>query len=168
MCSLQGASDQDAFHQGCMGLNPTNLNDCLSALGRQVKHMKHDPNEEGRFSDHGRGLGTVTPSVVYQRAREIAVINGRGKHQILDSDIAEARRELLGEERLTPTPTAAESLPESKRWDPVGGSVGRKAPTVRAADEQTFAETLLEEGLADAEQDQALEGVRESRRRDSL
>jgi hypothetical protein len=37
---------------------------------------------------------------------------------------------------------------------------------MQAADEQTFAEKLVEEGVADAEQNQALEGAQESRRRD--
>jgi len=107
-----------------MGLNPTGLTIASSGPEEKVNRMKQDPTEKGRISDHGKGLGTVTPSLVYKRAREIAVINGREENQILDSDIAQARRELRGEEGLNPVPSVAESLPESKRWDPVAGSPG--------------------------------------------
>src|SRR6184192_2528949 len=116
--------------------------------------MKKNQIEEGRFTEHGRGLGTVTEEMVRQRARELAVINGRSQDNLLDSDFQQARRELTGEEGLTPTPTKAEELPEEERWDPVPGSPGQAAPKVPTRDEQTFAEKLVEEGVADAEQDQ--------------
>jgi hypothetical protein len=122
--------------------------------------MKQRQLEEGRFSDHGGGLGTVDRSMIRHRAREIAVINGRGPNQILDSDVEQARRELEGRERLNPLATAAENLPESKRWDPVPGTAGHKAPTLDAPDEQTFAERLVEEGMADAEHDQQVKAAR--------
>jgi len=128
--------------------------------------MKKDQIEEGRFSDHGHGLGTVTWKMIRERARDVAVTNGRDEHHVLDSDFEQARRELQGEERLNPLPTSAERLTESARWDPVPGSLGRKANTLSAPDEQTFAEKLVEEGLADAEQDQQIAAARESLRRD--
>jgi hypothetical protein len=127
--------------------------------------MKTNQTEsEGRFSDHGEGLGTVTEEMIRHRAAVIAVINGRDENKVLDVDMEQARRELLGEERLNTVPTAGENLPESKRWDPVPGTPGRKAPTVPVPDEQTFAEALVEEGVADAELDQQVEAVREGRR----
>src|ERR1700743_2103726 len=55
---------------------------------------------EGRLSDHGKGLGTVTREMVMVRAREIAVLNGRSEKNVLDSDFSEARRELLGEDEI--------------------------------------------------------------------
>jgi hypothetical protein len=129
--------------------------------------MKNNVNEaEGRISDHGEGLGTVTEKMIRRRAGEIAVINGRGNNHILDTDLEQARRELQGEERLNTIPTSAENLPESKRWDPVPGSPGHKAPTMAAPDEQTFAEKLVEEGVADAEHDQQVQATRESLRRE--
>src|ERR1044072_5066992 len=108
--------------------------------------MKQNRIEEGRLSDHGKGLGTVTKDMVMNRAREIAVINGRSQNNVIDSDVDEAQRELAGEDEMKPNPTAAENLPEDERWDPIGGSKGRKAPTVPAADEQTDAEKLYDEG----------------------
>ena len=129
--------------------------------------MKQNQIEEGRLSYRGKGLGTVTKDMVMKRAREIAVINGRSPKNILDSDVDEAQRELLGEDEMKPSPTAEENLPEDKRWDPIGASEGRKAPTVPAQDEQTDAEKIYDEGVADAEHDQEIEATRESARRDN-
>src|SRR5262245_47989727 len=124
--------------------------------------MKENPVERGRFSVGGKGLGTVTEAMVRQRARELAIINGRSGNNILPADLDEARRELTGRERLVPSPKPEEKLDESQRWDPVGGSNGTSAPTVPPPDEQTFAEKLVEEGVEDAEQDQMVEGAREN------
>jgi hypothetical protein len=128
--------------------------------------MKQNRIEEGRFSAHGRGLGTVTEQMIRQRASEIAEINGRSKHNILSSDLDQARRELQGEERLNPEATAAERIPEDERWESNTGSTGTQAETLPAADEQTFAEKLVEEGVADAEHDQEVEATREGLRRE--
>jgi hypothetical protein len=128
--------------------------------------MKQNQIEEGRLSDRGEGLGTVTKKMVMKRAREIAVINGRSAKNVLDSDVDEARRELQGEDEMHPQPTATENLPEDKRWDPVPASEGRQAPTVPAPDEQTFAEKLYDEGVADAEHDQEIQATRDELKKD--
>jgi hypothetical protein len=126
--------------------------------------MKQNPIEEGRFTEQGHGLGTVTKEMVRKRARELALISGR--EQVLDSDFAQAKRELTKEEHLTPEPNAAENLPEDKRWEPVAESAGKEAQKIPAPDEQTFAEKLVEEGVEDAEHDQMTRAARESLRRD--
>jgi len=128
--------------------------------------MKRRHIEQGRLSDRGEGLGTVTRKMVMKRAREIAVINGRTEKNVLDSDIDQATRELQGEDEVNPPRTAAEKLPEDKRWDPVPGSEGRKAPTVPAPDEQTAAEKIYDEGVGDAEHDQEIQATRDQSRRD--
>ena len=127
--------------------------------------MKENQIEEGRFTERARGLGTVTEAMVRQRAGELAIINGRSAKQVLDSDLEQARRELTGAERLNPPPTPAEELPEENRWEAVPESVGQKAPTVPAPDEQTFAEKLVEEGVEDAEQDQMVKATKASLKR---
>ena len=129
--------------------------------------MKENPIDRGRFSLRGQGLGTVTEAMVRRRAAELAIIKGRSKDNILQSDLEEARRELTGQERLVPNPEPEEELDESQRWDPVGGSSGSSAPIVPPSDEQVFPEKLVEEGVEDAEQDQMLEGTRESIERDT-
>ncbi len=126
--------------------------------------MKEKRIEEGRFTAHGHGLGTVTEEMVRQRARELALVAGRPEGQVLDSDLKEARRELTGQEGLNPPPTAGESIPEEDRWEPVAESPGHQAPVVPAPDEQTFAEKLVEEGVEDAEHDQMIEAEKKERR----
>ena len=102
-----------------------------------------------------RTVWALSPKkMVQERAREIAKINGRRDHQVLDSDLEEARRELTGEEILEATPTAAENLTEDERWEEVAESKMKRAETVPAPDEQTFAEKLVEEGVGEAEHDQ--------------
>ena len=104
--------------------------------------------------------------MVRERAAELALANGRPPGQVLDADLDEARRELTGAETLVPDPSPAEKLSEDERWEVVPESKGKKAPTKQATDEHTFAEKLVEEGLEDAEQDQAVKGTRESQKRD--
>ncbi len=129
--------------------------------------MKQNRLEEGRFTDRARGLGTVTEEMVLKRARELAVINGRAPDQVLSGDLEEARRELTTDEQISPPPTAAELVPEDERWEgAVAGSEGAQAETVPAADEQTFAEKLVNEGVQEAEHDQMLRATRDSLRRD--
>jgi hypothetical protein len=128
--------------------------------------MNKDRLEEGRINEHSRPLGTVTREMVLERAREIAIINGRSPHEVLDSDFDQARRELLGEEELPPKERALESVPESERWDPVPGSSGGKVPPYPDPDEKTDNERLVQEGLEEAEHDLMVEGAREAFRRD--
>ena len=122
---------------------------------------------EGRVSEQGEGLGTVTKEMVMKRAREIAVINGRSQNNVLDSDLDQAQRELEGEDEINPPTPVDERVPEDKRWDPVPGSEGRQAPTVPAPDEQTDAEKIYDEGVADAEHDQEIQATRDQARRDN-
>jgi hypothetical protein len=130
--------------------------------------MNKDPSEEGRISEDSRGLGTVTPEMVLERARELAVINGRPPDQILDSDLEQALRELTGEQEESPDQATLESLPESERWDPIPGSAGQQAPTVPAPDAQAELVKIVREGVDDAEHDQMLKGSREAARRDQI
>jgi hypothetical protein len=123
--------------------------------------------EQGRFSRKGHGLGTVTEEMVRQRASELAVINGRSANNLLDSDLDEARLELTGGERLVPPATPAEELTEDQRWDPIPESQGEQAPPLPEADEQTFAEKLVEEGVEDAEQDQMVRATKQALKRDT-
>jgi hypothetical protein len=128
--------------------------------------MKNDRIEEGRIAEHSRPLGTVTREMVLARARELAIINGRSPHEVLDSDFDQARRELLGEEDISPKEQALESVPESERWDPVPGSSGDRVPPYPEPDEQTDNERLVQEGMEEAEHDRMVEGAREGFRRD--
>jgi hypothetical protein len=128
--------------------------------------MKRDPIDEGRINEHSHGLGTVTLVMVRARAHELAIINGRPRGAVLDSDFDEALRELTGEPEISPKEAILEAAPESERWDPVPGSFGHRAPVVPTPDEQLENEKLVDEGVDEAEHDQMLLGSWESARRD--
>src|SRR4051812_19462785 len=127
--------------------------------------MKKNPADQGRFTEQGHGLGTVTEEMVRKRAEELALIAGRPKGVVLDMDYQEARRELTGKQGLTSS-TREERLPEDARWEEVPVSEGHRAPEIPASDEQTFAEELVEEGVEDAEQDLMDQATRERARKD--
>jgi hypothetical protein len=127
--------------------------------------MKRDRTNEGRIITHGRGLGTATPQMVEARAREIALINGRSREHVTDSDREEAWRELTGAEAADPG-AEPETRAEVAQWEDAAGSAGEQTPTVPVHDEQTDAERLVKEGVAEAEHDQMLEGTKESMKRE--
>ena len=127
--------------------------------------MKRDAIDEGRISEESRPLGTVTRDMVTARAREIAVINGRAPHEVIEADWEQAFRDLTGSDAPL-RDQMIENLPESERWDPVAGSPGHRAPTVPVQDEQTENERLVQEGMDEAEHDQMLQGSREIARQD--
>src|SRR5436190_7106895 len=58
--------------------------------------MKATETIKGRISGRFNGLGTVTPEMVEQRAREIALINGRVAEEFNEADLEEAHAELTG------------------------------------------------------------------------
>jgi hypothetical protein len=128
--------------------------------------MKRDEIEEGRLTEHSRGMGTVTRGMVLKRAREIAEINGRSGRQVLPSDFQQAKRELTGRGENVTDPEAPRQRPHSELRETVRGTRGRMAEKVPAHDEQTDTEKLIEEGVMDAEHDQMVEGTRESLRRE--
>ncbi len=107
---------------------------------------------------------------VRRRARELAIIDGRAPHDLLESDYEQARRELAGEPVGDEKESLLESLPESARWDPVPGSTGHRAPESSAEDDEdedghNESARLVEGGMIDAEDDQATEAEKASGRR---
>jgi hypothetical protein len=127
--------------------------------------MKRNPLDQGRFTEHGHGLGTVTEEMVRERAEELALIAGRPEGVILDLDYKEALRELTGRQGLVSTPRE-ERLTEDQRWEEVPVSKGHKAEQVPPQDEQRFAEELVLEGVDDAEQELMNEATRARARKD--
>jgi hypothetical protein len=126
--------------------------------------MNANPLKEGALTENSVGIGTVTRSMVRERAVELAVINGRSAQEVSKSDWEQAKRELTGEPDTDLKEAALESTPESERWDPVPGSEGRKVPTAPSADEdeegRSDNERLIEEGIAGAEHDQLRQASR--------
>ena len=128
--------------------------------------MKKNMTEKGRISNRFGPVGTVTWEMVRDRAREIAVINGREETDVLDSDFDQARRELTTLESEGPKQEMLESVPESERWDPVPGSPGKQIRRQPLEDEEPENVRMVQEGVEDAEHDQMVQGTKEQARRD--
>lgn len=123
--------------------------------------MKTARGRSGRISDHFSGLGTVTREMVEQRAKELAIINGREARHFTEDDWIQAKHELMGnqdnEENDEEEPVAALT-----RWDEEPGTSGHHVENTPAADEQTVAEHLVQEGVEEANHEQMLRGSREN------
>ena len=127
--------------------------------------MNTNPLKQGALTENSQGIGTVTRKMVRERAVELAVINGRPSQDVSKSDWEQAKLELTGEPGMDAKETALEAAPESERWDPVPGSSGHKVPVAPSADEdeegRSDNERLVDEGIAEAELDQAKQASRQ-------
>jgi hypothetical protein len=69
-----------------------------------------------------------------------------------------------GEQVANPKEAILESAPESQRWNPLPGSTGHKTPVNASEDEddegRSDNETLVETGIADAENDQGIQAAK--------
>src|SRR5450432_272890 len=123
--------------------------------------MNINPLKQGDLTWNSRGIGTVTSQMLLERARELAVINGRSSQEASEADFAQAKRELTGQTDVDPKTAMLESAPESERWDPVPGSTGHKVPVAAGEDEDDEGRSdnakLVEEGIAEAEHEQRLQ-----------
>jgi hypothetical protein len=118
--------------------------------------MKAKQNH-GIISEHFCGVGTVTSERVTQRAREIALINGRPPNHFTQEDFNEAKRELTGE----PVDASDEgAVANVTAWDESPSDSGHTVEKEIADDEQSVAEQLVEQGVNEAEHDQMVEGAR--------
>ena len=96
------------------------------------------------------GVGTVTPQMIEERAREIA--RGDGRTQPNDLDRARAGEELTGVTSDSEKPPTREE--PGRDWGMPLVSSGEKAPTVRPEDEENIPEKLIQEGIEEADHDQ--------------
>ncbi len=119
--------------------------------------MKTNPLKDGVIAENSAAVGTVTGKMVRTRAAELAVIDGFLSKDATNSHFAQAKRELTGVPDIDPLDAILEAAPESKRWDPVAGSAGRKVPIAPSEDEdeegRSDNERLVDGGMAEAELD---------------
>ncbi|MDQ6631121.1 MAG: hypothetical protein M3Y82_05115 [Verrucomicrobiota bacterium] len=115
--------------------------------------MKNSENLSGKISDHFQGVGTITREMVTQRARELAVINGRDHFN--DIDWSQAKQELLGGTEADATDEGVEML---TRWDEDPGVSGHQIPSREPKDERTDAERLIEQGMEEANHERMFRG----------
>ena len=115
-----------------------------------------DAHSQGKILRGSEGVGTVTPQMLEERAREIARSDGRSQPN--DLDRVRAREELIG-------PTSASEKPPTKEepgrdWQMPLVSTGEKAPTLRSEDDENIPEKLVQEGVEEADHDQRLSSER--------
>ncbi len=132
--------------------------------------MKTNPLKQGILTEHSTGLGTVTRTMVRERAVELAVIAGRTAQDVSKSDWEQAKRELTGDTDADDKDALLEAVPESERWEVVPGSTGGKVPAAASEDEDDEGRSdnarLVEEGLAGAEHAQRLQATRAAAAKD--
>ncbi len=126
---------------------------------------RREPIGQGKISQHGGGVGTVTRETVQKRARELAISDGRSASEVTSSDWEQAKRELIGAAASGKMQDDLDEATSSTEWDPAPGTVGQRADTQEVDDEQTFAEQLTQEGVEEADHDERVESGRETRRR---
>jgi len=132
--------------------------------------MEKNPLNKGALTRNSVEIGPVTTDMVQARAHELAIVDGRTHAQVSSADYEQARRELTGGPEMDRQETLLDSIPESKRWDPVPGSSGHQAPESPSEDEddegRSETEQLVEEGVAEAERDQMLQAARAAGKQD--
>lgn len=121
--------------------------------------------QTGKFVVGAKPLTTVTEAMVIQRAKEIAVINGRNGNEFTPDEYDQARRELTGFPNDDETQLEAQA-PDTGEWLGEAGDRGQKAPVRPARDEQTFGENLVKEGVEEAAHHTMLAGSERSARKD--
>jgi hypothetical protein len=111
-----------------------------------------NPEDGGKISDNASGLGVASPKQVRQRAREIALADGRTGDDFSEADYERARAELLGVAEL---PNDVEpATAELTEWDTRATADGWKIPNQSPSDEANIAQKLVEEGVDEAVRDE--------------
>ena len=132
--------------------------------------MNKTPLNKGILTVNSVGVGTVTSEMVRARAEKLALLAGRVAPQVLPADYEQAKRELTGGAVIDQQDALLDSLPETKRWDPVPGSSGHQAPESPREDEdsegRSETEQLVDEGAEEAERDRMLQAARAAEKPD--
>src|SRR5215471_14239920 len=119
---------------------------------RTLIRVMDEAQARGKIVRGTEGVGTMTPQMIEERAREIAHSDGRA--QANDLDRTGAREQLIGPTSDSAKPPTREE--PGRDWQMPLVSTGEKAPTLRPEDEQNIPEKLIEEGLEEADHDQRL------------
>lgn len=123
--------------------------------------MRQPNDYGGRIMGHSQGLGTVTAEMVRERARELALMDGRGEEELTEADWAQAKLELLGANTEPQIEQESESETTAQSWDPVPGTPGHQTPSYTPSDDESITEMLVDEGVKEAEHDKRLDANRD-------
>jgi len=120
-----------------------------------TKITKGDPGQRDE------GVGNVLPTLIRERASELAVIDGRDPEDLRASDVRQAEEELRGRH----VDAAEANLQGGRTHEPdeAAGTMGRQRTTRDLDPEQSDRERLVEEGIEEAVHDDMVESGRETR-----
>ena len=130
------------------------------------------PHDRGKILNHGDGIGEVDKASLEQRARELAEIDGFTPDQVNEGHRHQARLEMMGADDPDAANDDEGAIAELADEDDVPGeSGGSVAPATNAAansDEQSDAEQLYAEGIAEADHDRMTAARQEEDREDAV
>ena len=112
-----------------------------------------------KIIQHSQGLGAPSADTVRQRARELAVIDGRAEFN--EGDWVQAKQELHGGHESNDTNGEMEMASMVSEHDMVAGSLGRHVENVGLDDQNNMAEELIAEGMDEAVHEQMLAARRQ-------
>ena len=99
----------------------------------------------------------VTPDMVEDRARELALIDSRQPNQVTTSDRIQAKKELLGDDSGDAAIDDTDIAPSGMGAPPT--STGRRIKPQLPTDDETEIETV-QEGLDQAEHDEMVQAAK--------
>jgi hypothetical protein len=100
-------------------------NPATNGTRREVysERTMNEPQSRGRILRGTKGIGTVSPEMIEQRAREIA--RGDGRAQPNESDRASAREDLVGATSTSEKPATRKE--PGRDWGNAAGVLGRES-----------------------------------------
>lgn len=119
--------------------------------------MKNHTEQAGRILRHGKHVSEITDETIAERARELALIDGRSASDVTEEDLELSRAELRGEH--LPDTTLDDALASGGLTrdpsEPVSLS-GNQVPEHNEPEDQEVMERLVLEGVEEAQHDQML------------
>ena len=91
------------------------------------------------------------------------MIDERNPDEFTETDWAQARHELMGEENNVPPEETPDNAEMTEEWSVIASSKGHRIPRPGTEEEETVGEHLVIEGIEEATHDQMLEARREER-----
>lgn len=144
-----------------------NLAEPLDSSGHRVclknrMPKRNQPSVRGqsgaKFQPRGAiSRSLVTPKMVENRARELALIAGREPNRVTGSDRIQAKKELLGDDTADSAADDTGIVPSGMGAPPV--STGKQTERRLPADDETEIRTV-QEGVDEAEHDQMLQAAK--------
>ena len=125
----------------------------------------NDSSLPNRLRAGSPGLGEASIDEIENRAKELALIDGRG--DVSEIDRVRATAELGGASGVFRAPEEVNPAIESlTSWDEPIEEHGRRVPPVAAQDEVSIGDQLIQEGVREADHDSRVAAAEEATKSD--